>query len=230
MLNRPERADNESITDGGGPAHTVRPRSPTPRIGDAKQGGRYAKDLPQGAGCRGRDRHAGRRDRHGGRLRLVVRSRADTRTDRPGQGARIRARQPALTRAHAGAGRPRGEQARRWDRRGPVLRVSRQRSAGARFRGRPGRRAPRRGLQDRARQEHLSRVARPARRRPELQLRPPLPLPGPRGRLAGRADARQPRRRRRRTASRCSRRRPSTARPCRRSTARPGTRGPSASC
>ena len=51
--------------------------------------------------------------------------------------------------------------------------------------------------QDRARQEHVPRAARPDRRRPGLRLRDPLPVPGPRGGIAGRHHPRQPGRRRR---------------------------------
>ena len=59
----------------------------------------------------------------------------------------------------------------------------------------PGRRAgagpQRRGDQERARQEHLSRRQRPARRRPDVRLRHALPLPGPRARHGrGRATSR----------------------------------------
>ena len=53
------------------------------------------------------------------------------------------------------------------------------------------------GAQDRAGQEHLPGLQEgPPGRRPELRLRHPLPLPGPRGRLAGLHHPDQPRRRR----------------------------------
>ena len=51
--------------------------------------------------------------------------------------------------------------------------------------GRPSSRRPQRGgAEDRARQEHLPRAARPARRGRRVRLRHALPVPGPRGRPA----------------------------------------------
>ena len=50
-----------------------------------------------------------------------------------------------------------------------------------------------RGPEDGARQEHLPGPARPARRRPVVSLRTPLPVPGPRARSARLHHAHQPR-------------------------------------
>ena len=107
---------------------------------------------------------------------------------------------------HRGAEHPR-ERAQRGDRgagllrarepghslEGGVLRLSRQRADGTGARRRAVDDAQRRGAEDRARQG----AVRSEGRRPGLQLRDPLPLPRPRGRIARVFHTYQPRRRRR---------------------------------
>ena len=95
----------------------------------------------------------------------------------------------------------------------------------------PAARLERRGVEDGARQEHVPRLrARPQGRRRELQLRHPLPLPGPRDRHGRVHHADQPRRRPGAPDHAARPRRTRPARRCRPSTAPPGTRGRSSSC
>ena len=148
----------------------------------------------------------------------------------------LRARERALARAPADRGRA-GLDAAREPLGADLLLRLRQR--------RPQRRRPaadgadpdatrHRGAQDRARQEHLPRASSNGLdgADPGYDYGTPLPLPGPRGRRQRRRlhHAHQPRRRRRAPRDAAGDHRTPTATRSRRSTARPGTRGPSGCC
>ena len=140
----------------------------------------------------------GRRHRDGRLLDTARSDRLHQRGERAAESRRLRAAERALAGTGGDDRRPGLGQARRRHGGQPVLRLPRQRADGARAR------LERRGAEDGARQERLPRLPeRPHRRRPELQLRHPLPVPGPRGRLAGDRSRGSTSTPTRRTASRC---------------------------